>query len=72
MAEAFDGHAIAFPSCDSGNAIAIAAAGVAPAPALAELKAAAKHLKQETGLNLLPTLTRLAQSRHLAGGVLQL
>jgi len=39
---------------------------------LNELKAAAKHLKQETGLNLLPALTRLAQSRHLVDGVLHL
>jgi spermidine synthase len=72
LQEAFDGHAIAFPSCDSGNAIALATGAVAPAPTLNELKAAAKHLKQETGLNLLPVLTRLAESRHLAGGVLQL
>ncbi len=80
LEEAFDGHAIAFPSCDSGNAIAMAAIGASPASShqgiplritLDELKAAAKHLKQETGLNLLPALTRLAQSRHLAGGVLQ-
>lgn len=79
LEEAFDGRAIAFPSCDSGNAIALGAAGVAPAPArcvpsgtLDELKAAATRLKQHTGLNLLPTLARLAASRHLAGGVLQL
>ncbi len=72
LEQAFDGRAIAFPSCDSGNAIALAAAGAAPAPTLDELKAAGKHLKRTTGLNLLPTLTRLAQSRHLAGGVLRL
>lgn len=72
LRDAFDGHAIAFPSCDSGNAIAMAAIGVPPAPTLDELKAAARHLKAETGLNLLPALTRLAQSRHLAGGVLRL
>ncbi|MCM2288033.1 MAG: fused MFS/spermidine synthase [Sulfuritalea sp.] len=73
LEEAFDGRAIAFPSCDSGNAIALARIGVAPAPTpLADLKAAAQQLRLETGLNLLPTLARLAQSRHLAGGVLQL
>jgi spermidine synthase len=72
LEEAFAGRAIAFPSCDSGNAIAMAATGASPAPTLADLKAAAKHLKQETGLNLLPTLARLAQSRHLVGGVLRL
>ena len=72
LEQAFDGRAIAFPSCYSGNAIALAAAGVAPAPTLDELKGAARHLKRTTGLDLLPTLARLAQSRHLAGGVLRL
>jgi spermidine synthase len=84
LEEAFDGRAIAFPSCDSGNAIALGAVAVtcqrsgipgtqsATAPTLDELKAAAAHLKQETGLNLLPTLARLAKSRHLAGGRLNL
>jgi spermidine synthase len=72
LEEAFDGRAIAFPSCDSGNAIALGAIGASPATGLEELKAAAKRLKQATSLNLLPTLARLAQSRHLAGGVLHL
>jgi spermidine synthase len=72
LEEAFDGHAIAFPSCDSGNAIALGAIGVSPAPTFQDLKTAAKHLKETTSLNLLPTLARLATSRHLAGGVLQL
>jgi spermidine synthase len=72
LEEAFEGHAIAFPSCDSGNAIALGALDATAGPTLDELKLAAKNLKQETGLNLLPTLTRLAQSRHLAGGALRL
>ena len=72
LEEAFDGHAVAFPSCDSGNAIALAAAPPTQATPLGELKAAATQLKRDTGLNLLPTLTRLAHSRHLAGGVLHL
>ena len=72
LEDAFAGRAIAFPSCDSGNAIALAALAVAPAPTFEDLKAAALHLKKTTGLNLLPTLARLAESRHLAGGVLRL
>ncbi len=81
LQEAFDGRAIAFPSCDSGNAIAMATTAASPAPShqgiplritLEQLKTEAKLLKQTTNLNLLPTLTRLAQSRHLAGGILQL
>lgn len=72
LEKAFDGHAIAFPSSDSGNAIAIAAIAVSPAPSFENLKIAARHLKQTTGVNLLPTLARLAPSRHLACGILQL
>jgi spermidine synthase len=72
LQEAFEGRAIAFPSCDSGNAIAMATVGRAPARSLDDLKVAAKRLKQATSLNLLPTLARIAQSRHLAGGALQL
>ncbi len=72
LEDAFAGRAIAFPSCDSGNAIALAAIAVAPAPTIDSLKTAALRLKKETGLNLLPTLARLAESRHLAGGVLRL
>lgn len=72
LKEAFAGRAIAFPSCDSGNAIALGSVGVSSAPTFEELKAAAKVLKQASGLNLLPTLARLAQSRHLTGDVLKL
>jgi len=72
LEEAFAGRAIAFPSCDSGNAIALGANDATQAPSLEELKAAAEHLKQVTSLNLLPTLARLVKSRHLAGGTLQL
>ncbi len=73
LEEAYDGHAIAFPSCDTGNAIALASpVAVSPAPTFEDLKAAAIRLKTNTGLNLLPTLARLAKSRHLAGGSLNL
>lgn len=74
LIDAFDGHAIDFPSCDSGNAIALAAAettAVPPAPTFTELSEATLALKRDTGLNLLPTLSRLTQSRHLSGGVLR-
>ena len=68
---AFDGRALAFPSCDSGNAIAFAAAGDSVRIALDDLKEQAMILKEETGLNLLPTLTRLEQAQTCAGGVLE-
>lgn len=73
LEQAFAGQVIAFPSGDSGNAIAIAApGGVSPAPTFAELKQAALALKEESGLNLLPTLARLTQAGLLPGDTLQL
>lgn len=70
--EAFDGRALAFPSTESGNVIALAAAGNDIRFHLDELKEQAESLKNKTGLNLLPTLTRLEQSRTCRGGVFTL
>lgn len=60
---AFENRALAFPSCDSGNAIVFAAAGNPIEICLDDLKENALALKEETGLNLLPTLARLAQAK---------
>ena len=60
---AFDERALLFPSCESGNAIVFAADGNAIDISFDDLKDNALRLKDDTGLNLLPTLTRLAQSR---------
>lgn len=68
--QAFDGRALAFPSCESGNVVAFAATGAPVAHGLGELKAAARALKAETDLNLLPTLSRLEHSRHCPAGKL--
>jgi spermidine synthase len=68
--EAFDGRAIAFPSCDSGNVVAFGATGASVQHSLAELKAGARTLKADTDLNLMPTLQRLEHSKHCPGGVL--
>ena len=67
--EAFDDHALAFPSSDAGNAIVIAARPDAVPPSLTfdDLNAAAKALRKSTGLNLLPLLARLAAARKSAG-----
>ena len=72
LEEAFDGRALAFPSCDSGNTIAFAATGETVKATLAELRATALALKKDTGLNLLPTLVRLEQARTCAEGLLVL
>lgn len=66
--EAFSGRILAFPSRDSGNAIAIGTAGVAAALELAELRAAAQRMKEETGLSLLRTVTALNGLRFLVDG----
>lgn len=70
--DAFEGRALAFPSTESGNVIALAAAGDPIAIPLDDLKDQADALKAETGLNLLPTLTRLEQSKSCPGGVFAL
>ena len=62
IAEAFDERLLVFPSCESGNAIALAASGDPIEASFDELKENALALKEATGLNLLPTLTRLAQA----------
>src|SRR5512139_1841681 len=69
---AFEGRALAFPSCDSGNTIAFAATGEPISLTLGELKEQARTLKDKSGLNLLPVLARLEQVQTCAGGVLEL
>jgi spermidine synthase len=63
LMHAFTNRALVFPSGESGNAIAFAAAGHPVEISLDNLKENAWALKEETGLNLLPTLTRLAQAK---------
>ena len=72
MRVAFDGRALAFPSCDSGNVIAFAVAGNAVCVGLDEMRAEALRLKLDTGLNLLPTVSRLEQCQVCSGGELKL
>ncbi|MBW8076539.1 MAG: fused MFS/spermidine synthase [Gallionella sp.] len=63
IAKAFDDRALMFPSCESGNTIAFAADGDPISIAFDDMKECAQQLKTATGLNLLPTLTRLAQAK---------
>lgn len=67
---AFEDRAIAFPSCDSGNVVALAAEGERIEVPIAEVRERAKRLKARTGLDLLATVTRLEQSGNLPGGQL--
>ncbi|MEY3201116.1 MAG: hypothetical protein RIR70_666 [Pseudomonadota bacterium] len=58
--QAFEENAIAFPSSDAGNSIALARKGAPLVVDLEALKPAALALKKSTGLNLSATLGRLA------------
>jgi spermidine synthase len=70
--KAFDDRAMVFPSCDHGNAIVFAAAGEPVRTTLSELSLLTLALRRQTGLNLLPTLARLAQWQTCPGGHLVL
>ena len=63
ICSAFEDRVLVFPSCESGNAIALAASGDPIELSFDELKKNSLALKEATGLNLKPTLTRLAQAR---------
>ena len=69
---AYDGRALSFPSCDSGNTIAFAAGANHISTSLADLKAAASQLKENTGLNLHPAISRLEQAQTCPNGILTL
>jgi len=70
--QAFEDRTLLLPSCESGNAIALAASGHPVELAFDDLKESALALKEATGLNLLPTLARLAQARTCLNGRLTL
>lgn len=65
---AFDGRAVAFPSCDSGNVVAFAATGQPVDVDIVELRQRAQVLKARTGLDLRPTVARLEQAGRLRSG----
>ncbi len=65
IASAFEGRALIFPSCDSGNAIAFGAGSEEVDVPLETLIERATQLKEATGLNLLPTIPRLQAAGKL-------
>ncbi len=65
---AFGGRAFVFPSSDAGNTIAIATAGDPVDVGFSELIERATRCRQETGLNLLPTLARLPSVQAMVDG----
>jgi len=72
IAEAFDDRVLAFPSCESGNAIALAAEGNPVEISLHDLREQALDLKEATGLNLMPSIARLQRAQTCLGGILKL
>lgn len=72
IGQAFDGRSLVFPSCNSGNTIAFATAGEAVSVSLDDLRSRAGQLKADTGLNLLPTLTRIKQTMAAPLGRLEI
>lgn len=72
IGQAFDGRSLVFPSCNSGNTIAFATAGEAVSVTLDDLRSRAGQLKADTGLNLLPTLTRIKQTMAAPQGGLEI
>ena len=72
IAAAFDGRSLALPPCDSGNVIALAAAGEPVRLALADVRESAQELKARTGLNLMPAISRLEGRLGGAHGMLSL
>src|SRR5262249_44231176 len=71
LASAFDGRAIAPAPSGDGNTIAIGAVGEPAAATLRQLAKRATTLRAATGLDLSPTVKRLA-TRLGAGGALSL
>ena len=69
---AFDGRVAVFPSCDSGNTIAFATGGEPVAVTPDEMRARAQRLKTDSGLDLLPTISRLQLGHPLPDGLLRI
>ncbi|MCB1887983.1 MAG: fused MFS/spermidine synthase [Rhodocyclaceae bacterium] len=72
LKEAFDGHAVAFPSCDSGNVVALAARSETAPTDATEMRARAYALKEKSGLDLRPTVSRLEEAGLFAGGAFRI
>lgn len=72
IAKAFAGRSMVFPSCDSGNAIAFAASGDAVDTRLETMRMRAVEIKEHTGLDLRPCISRLQLSHSLPDGHLRL
>ena len=69
---AFDDRALPIPPCESGNVIVLAAAGEPICVGLDDLREQAAALKEKTGLNLLPVVSRLERTPGITAGLINL
>jgi spermidine synthase len=65
--EVFDRRVLVLPAGEQGNTIVLAARGKAIREPFDDLRDYARALKEETGLNLLPTLARLVEAQSGTG-----
>jgi len=63
LLRAFDNRVLVLPPSDAGNIVAIALAGETVDESFSRLRETARRLKAATGLDLAPTLARLAKER---------
>lgn len=70
--QAFDGRVLFFPSDDHGNTIALAAAGDPIDVRVEDLLERAQRWRQEGGLNVVSTVSKLQRAGHLHGDRLQI
>lgn len=69
---AFDDRVFALPPCESGNVIAFATGGDPLICSVDEMRERAETLREKTGLDLRPSISRLQMARRLPGGMLHL
>jgi spermidine synthase len=72
LQEAFAERLLVLPASGTGNVVTFATAGAPIEQELAQLRIAARALKSETGLNLLPLLARLEGDASYPGGRVRL
>ncbi|WP_018410923.1 fused MFS/spermidine synthase [Methyloversatilis thermotolerans] len=70
LLDAYAGHALILPSLDEGNAICVTGTELGTRVDMITLRQRAQSLRSDTGLNLLPTLSRLEQAGHCPAGEL--
>lgn len=70
--DVFEGRAVSFPRCRSGNTIAVATAGSPVEIALETLEQRARMLAERTGLDLLPMLEKMKADPHWPDGTLRI